>query len=88
MPYGSTISSGHTRPYASWLRQRKLAVYDEAAGRAVVAPDVRVCVLAGREYAEPLIECGGIPPERIEQPLRGLGIGERLRWFKTRLKDE
>lgn len=42
-----------------------------------------VLVLAGEDYAEPIcrvLEARGI---RCDRPLRGLGIGERLAWFKA-----
>ncbi len=38
----------------------------------------RVVVLAGEDYVDALAEY------KPETPLRGLGIGERLRWFKER----
>lgn len=45
--------------------------------------DFDVLVLAGEDYAEPIcraLESRGI---RCDRPLRGLGVGKRLQWFKS-----
>jgi hypothetical protein len=44
-------------------------------------PHVRFCILAGKEYVEPLERwtcCAG----RIDQPLAGMQIGQRLHYLK------
>jgi hypothetical protein len=48
----------------------------------------RVAILAGSRYVKPLLcrtALGGLP---VEVPLAGLGIGERLRWFKKRRAEQ
>jgi hypothetical protein len=47
----------------------------------------RVVIYAGKEYAEPILRAGHRHPaiDAFEQPLRGMQIGERLRWLNGRL---
>ena len=59
---------------------------------------LRVVLLAGRAYTDPLgammrygeqrfiaDEGIGVPPYTIEEPLRGMQIGQRLRWLRRQL---
>lgn len=49
-------------------------------------PRIRIVLLAGQDYAKTLTQFTWLRNHKdwIEQPLAGLGIGERLAWFKAR----
>jgi hypothetical protein len=48
----------------------------------------RVVILAGSRYVKPLLARTALNGLPVEVPLEGLGIGERLRWFKRRRAEQ
>jgi hypothetical protein len=75
-------------PYDQSLRQWSRAkrnvwaerVVGQMRGRGLLAASNRFLLHAGATYANPLVE-----RLKIEQPLKGLGIGERLCWYRRQL---
>lgn len=76
-PYDVTLRSRTKAEREAWSRRvaaQLVAVHGPGAGRVVA-------IHAGQLYANhlvPLLEAGGW---RVQLPLAGLGIGERLRWY-------
>jgi hypothetical protein len=88
--YGLVHPDSVLPPYNQRLWRRK----DERAAWALTAAsglryenactELHVVFLCGADYADPvatLLESWGVT---TEQPLAGLGLGERLHWFKAR----
>lgn len=55
---------------------------------AHVGLPLHVVVYAGAAYAAPLRAAAQSNAWRIEEPLAGLGIGQRLRWFARQRRDQ
>jgi hypothetical protein len=84
-PYDLRLGAGREGRMA-WARacQSALAGYINRWG----LPS-KVVILAGGDYAGPLLAWTGLGrADFVEVPLAGLGIGERLRWFKKRRTDQ
>lgn len=50
----------------------------------IVQDGTTLGVFAGRDYVEALREMAVVQTCRVLEPLKGLGIGQRLRWFNMR----
>jgi hypothetical protein len=72
--------------YLFWVRKHDLFAPNPVSGRMEIWDGVRVCIYAGRDYIDPILEWSGIAPASIEQPLAGLGIGQRLKFFMDALE--
>lgn len=71
------------------VRGKARAVWGAAVAAAIRArwpgPRLILTVLAGRDYADPLLaalEADGGPPVTFDEPLYGLEVGQRLQFFK------
>ena len=65
--------------FSAWLRDNDYPRDRES--QAEWAANFRIVILAGKDYVQPLRETA-MRSFRIETPLAGLGIGERLQWLK------
>ena len=75
-------------PHELWItRCRADLMVAWGGARPWVQASDRVVLLAGADYADPLVEWLEAWDVHIEQPLRGLGIGQRMRWL-TRCEEE
>lgn len=86
-PYDRTLAQMTRHDRACWAARIVVALIDEHGASA------EYVVLAGDAYAKPLRRAFGnvdgpggidlIHPDQVHEPLAGLQIGERLRWFNT-----
>lgn len=90
--YGLLHPERRVAPYNMRLNcgERQVAFWAQIAASGLVyemkTRHLEVVCLAGENYADPVcgvLESWGIP---CSQPLRGLQVGERLRWFKAQLE--
>lgn len=63
------------------FRRNDIPLTKNAAGHNVLAEPVQIEVLAGAEYARGVRAAWG-DSVTIVEPMKGLGVGERLRWLK------
>jgi len=81
-PYNKTLNEMPIDERRIWAREVFRVLVDEQA----LAPGDETILLAGAHYCEflvPFLRAFGV---RVLQPLRGLGIGQRLAWLQKRLE--
>jgi hypothetical protein len=61
-------------------------VVERIAGRHRATP-IRLVILAGADYAQPIRAACHYRGWEIEEPLRGLSLGQRLEWLRCALEE-
>lgn len=86
LSYDETLSGKPKREREDWGDKVTRELFRRLAGRRV-----EVTILAGQDYASPIahrLYLASIRPDStvlaIERPLTGLGVGQRLAWFRER----
>jgi hypothetical protein len=72
-PYDVTLKKMPATERYEWGRKVKKQM--EVAGLL----GLQLVALAGKDYVQPLVKAG----LTVSQPMKGLGIGKQLQWFKT-----
>src|SRR5262245_20543049 len=75
-PYDASLRGLNKAARAAWAA----GVVGQLRERGLLGAGHRLQIHAGALYADPLT-----PLLRAEQPLRGLGIGRRLAWYRRQL---
>ena len=78
-PYPETLAASSAERRRDWSRR----VREQMRGAGLLSPDVIVVWLAGRAYKDDLDPL--LADQVREDPLEGLGIGERRRWLASRV---
>ncbi len=80
-PYDKSAARMSTEERAAWAREVAL----QLDARFADNPELEIVLLAGQAYTGWIPLVSGFA--RVEQPLEGMQIGERLRWLTERLHD-
>jgi len=80
-PYNYTLNDLSKEQIISWSKN----VYQQIIDNIGESSEVEISIYAGdkyRKYLVPLLEQQGI---KVNIPLKGLGIGQQLSWFKNNI---
>jgi len=90
-PYDDTLPAGFDErrawgfccqaDLAAWLNDRPHLMHHNARGLRAIVPEFRCAILAGRRYAEAILDWTALGPHNTTTPLAGLGIGHRLQYL-------
>jgi hypothetical protein len=93
-PYEKSLRGMTAAERKEWGRQTLVALFrlldpprEDATAHGFNVYGRRVVFLAGEIYAGPLADALGYQGASVETPLAHLGIGQQLRWLKTRLAE-
>jgi hypothetical protein len=95
-PYDLALGSLPKRERAHWGERVVRQICDAyLIGRPSELWRLRFCILAGAAYADAVVAAlevstqpyGALATPPVEQPLRGMGIGQRLAWLGSRLEE-
>lgn len=83
-PYSLRLPSGRSGPARrarlEWAQDVVRQLHEALSGLQGVVFELH----AGADYADPLVRLLELQGATVEQPLRGLQIGQRLSWYKQR----